>query len=591
MKRFQRTMLVLCVLLAHSYRAQASDPPNAPVTIQMKAAANEDPRLSRPVSLAAASISLKELLDRLSEQIGVRITIDANDPASSYPVLIHCDSVPAIKLLDALYGCLSIKKGEWEWLRGGSKDDYSYSFHETPWAKDRAAIYHRIMSGLLARYMDLMRELSSLKPEDRVKRKEDIRQALLLDNSAGLDYLFNGDYKEWVWYQASFFFNALSKEQQNDVIAGKPVTVELKSLEPSIYNLYHQSFLFSNTSYVDSLGNRTFEPEPASVQFYRAEPNISDGWLGPMIMLKPSTSKGGGSWMATGQLQAGVPSAVKREWMLPGDSLSDKAADVVVKVTKENNGSRRTVEFGAVNIDRSNNPIGHQGAGEAQSRRDLDFRLEQVGAGSSVPIVAVLPPNFSMGFIDPVGKPVQYFLDNLESNTKHHMYKWRDGVLIVSYPGWFAKRVTVVPYSTLAILKLDGTGLAPITQWATLIGSISEEETMWLAAQCHYKLDAKLLRTMLLLLQEYPATHSSNGAFLDADAITALKSQNRIPGISAVFGNHIKFRILTWALSGHGRDDSMRLEWQSDAMPRWTALYGVLFPRYLPTGLDTTIAQ
>ena len=424
-----------------------------------------------------------------------------------------------------------------------------------------------------------------------MKHKEDIRQALLLDNADSLEYAFTGDYKEWVWYQASFFFNALSKDQQHDVIAGKTATVDLKSLEPSVYNMYHQCFLFSNTTYVDALGNRTPAPEPTSVQFYRADPNIADGMLGPMIMLKSSNSKGGGSWMATGQLQAGVPSVVKREWMLPGDSLSDKAADSVVKDVKESDVTRRATESTEAKINRVNNAIGQAAVEKMRSLRDLDLRLEQIGAGSSVPIVAVLPPDYPYGFMDPVGKPVHDFLDNLESLTKHHIYKWRDGVLLVSYPGWFAKRVDAIPYATLAVLKPDKTGLAPITQWATLMSGISEDESIWLARQCHYKSDLKLLRTMLLLLQKYPDAYNANGVYLDADAITFLMSQNKIPGISTVSGSHVKFRIVTWAVSGHGRDDIMRLEWHSDESPKWSTLYAMLLPRYLLTGVGTTAVE
>ena len=159
MRHMQRTMVVLCVFLSFSYRACASDPPISPVTIQVREAVSEDSRLSRPVSMAVASVSLKELLDRLSEQVGVKITIDASDPASSYQVFTHCDQVAIGKVLDALYGVFSINKGEWAWIRSGRKGDYSYSFHETPWAKDRSEIFNRIISGLLARYTDLMREL------------------------------------------------------------------------------------------------------------------------------------------------------------------------------------------------------------------------------------------------------------------------------------------------------------------------------------------------------------------------------------------------------------------------------------------------
>jgi hypothetical protein len=40
----------------------------------------------------------------------------------------------------------------------------------------------------------------------------------------------DNDDKGWIWYQASFFFNSLSREQQESVLAGEEVSVNLKAL-------------------------------------------------------------------------------------------------------------------------------------------------------------------------------------------------------------------------------------------------------------------------------------------------------------------------------------------------------------------------
>ena len=81
--------------------------------------------------------------------------------------------------------------------------------------------------------------------------------------------------------------------------------------------------------------------------------------------------------MATGQLQAGVPSAIKREWMLPGDSLSDKAADTVVKEVKERRCDTVVLRKQLrAKISRLNDVIGQPGGEKMRSLRDLDLHIE-----------------------------------------------------------------------------------------------------------------------------------------------------------------------------------------------------------------------
>lgn len=586
MKRINCTLPVLFLFSFTSIAAHSSAPP---VPIQINdAAVHEDPRLAKPVTIASPSIPLKEVLDKISDQTGAKLTIDANDPTSSYRVCVFCDKVPASSIMNALYSAFSINQCEWAWRRSGTRDNFEYSLFDTPAAEnDKEATYNQIVSGILNRYIDLMRQLTALNPEDREKHKEEIRKALLLDGTDSLTEWFAGPYKDWIWDQAAFFFHALSISQQDDVLAGKPVTVALKSLDPEIYNSYHQCFLFANAATVDGAGNKTPEPEPTSVGFYRDDPRTRDGLLGPTIMATVNASGASGSWIGTGHFQTGVPSAIKRAWILPGDSLDDSVARTLVSASKETDNYRRATDESEAMIGLRRGTLPQIVVDRMRQSRELNIRLEQIGNGSSVPLVAVIPSDDKFSFSDPTGQPLRVFLDKLEGGIKHHMYKWRNGVLIISYPGYFVNPLDAVPYSLLSTITPDRDGVAPLSQWAKLMASVTESQSNWLLKLCKYRYEPVHFRNLMLLLNNYPEILNADGHLLDADARIYVKEISGLPGLDSVSGNWIKLRLRVGSFRGLDVNDMMTLEWQSEESGKWRGICGAGIPLYLPTGTAT----
>ena len=357
------------ILFGTSAHASRTDDTNDVVTISIDSAAvRQDERLSKPVSIAARNMPLKAVLDRFAAQTGVAISIDERDPASGYTILTQCDRVPVAKMMNALYGVFSTHRGEWAWVRTGKPAGYHYSFIETTWAKNRMETYTRILKGILTNYVAVLRDLAPMKMEERKLHRDALKKALFVENDAWLNSFFDNEDAEWVWSQASFFFGALSIQEQESVLKGSPIAITLNSLAPAVYDRFHESYLFSQPSVTDPSGKVTPIPEPDVVKFFLSNPNLKADRLAPMVML----TQGGDaiSWMGTGHLEIGIREAIKHAWILPGDSDTDAAVNNIVsdvKDTAETHKDKLSVE--------NNIALFLKGSGAHMSEESLEIGL------------------------------------------------------------------------------------------------------------------------------------------------------------------------------------------------------------------------
>src|SRR5580700_7334496 len=107
------------LLSAASCRHAIADPPAITSLMIDSAAAKEDRRLGKPVTLSTPAMPLKAVLSQFAKQTGIPISIDERDPSSGYRVQIECKDTPVWKMLDAIYSVFSITRGEWSWTRIG----------------------------------------------------------------------------------------------------------------------------------------------------------------------------------------------------------------------------------------------------------------------------------------------------------------------------------------------------------------------------------------------------------------------------------------------------------------------------------------
>ena len=502
------------------------------VTVQIDhAAAVLDPRLDKPVTLNLRGATLKSVLDQISSQTGIPITIDEHDPASGYQLLVVCDKLPAGRLMNALYGLFSIRRGEWAWNRVDTQGAYRYTLHETAWAKDRNAIYRGILDGLLRNYLAVLRELTPMAMDERKAHKSDLKKALLVDDDTLVDGLFN---EPLFWTEASLFLSVMSPDQQADVLTGKSVSVTMNSLSQDAHCLYEQAFKDRVISTTNADGTETRLPPPEAILFVPMAPSVARKRLAPAVFmdLGPVSM----SWMGTGSLEVGVRDAIKHAWMLPGDRTTDGASTVVVHEPTATTTLRNDQAVAAAALERfRNNSL----PGIPERNREMILaglvanlaagpRLEELSLGSGTPVLAMLPSNDNHGYATPVGATVQGFLDRFASRSQDHFYKWRDGVLLISHPFWFTDPNSAISYYVLKMLLPDQHGRVPLRVWADFIGRISDDQAEWFAAA--YGVDSMpKVTTCLRVINAIPAVLQKEGAPMTPEAMRLLISASILP--------------------------------------------------------------
>ena len=566
------TLLLLVLISPSLAMAQLTDPtPIATITMD-DGALKADPRLSAIVSTHAQSISLKSLLDDWSEQSGIRINIDALDPSSGYLVSAHCSNVRLAAMLDSLYGLLSIRRGEWCWYREGKPGGYAYVLKETPWAKNRSDVYTALRDGLLRDYVRVMRKLAPMSPKERQLHRAELKHTLLDIDEARLNFYFNN---ESFWNQANFFIGALSESQQIAALSGQSVSVNLHELPEDVYNYYHLTHLHSKTQIQNPDGTYSDVPEPDSVSITSSLPNVRLGSLAPAIIL----SKGAHistSWMGSGTLETAIRAAIERAWHLPADETGNvESATTLVGVVDK---PKDKQDANLAQLEPTHLPENIQ---ERMIRPDgatIQRYLMDLAQGASQSVLAILPRIRPSSWRSPSGMSVGQALDNIHKGNLDLMYKWRNSVILVNSPLWFATEQAPIPDYKMAILSLSSDGKAPIVRWSDFIQKISEGQADWLAEAYH--IDAmRRLRGFLLWVGRNPRSLSKEGLRYDQLSREVSVAPSLPPGLSvSPLDANTRFRVIESISSLPNMAYEGRLQLMSPGTKLWRTAIVVGIP-------------
>jgi hypothetical protein len=115
------------------------------------------------------------------------------------------------------------------------------------------------------------------------------------------------------------------------------------------------------------------------------------------------------------------------QWMQPGDQRTNDAA------------ARKMGPF-----EKQEPPIerGHL----------LERRFEQLAQVSKLSLIARIPgPHLEHGPGPPNNETIGHYLNEMLSYLPHVQHKWRDNILLLSYPAWFRHAETNTPYEKLKL--------------------------------------------------------------------------------------------------------------------------------------------
>ncbi len=553
-------------------------------TVQMHAElAKEDCRLLAPVTLQCRNLPLAMVLNRVAEQSGIRIRIDDLDSASGYSVFAVCNKLPVYKVLNSLYGLFSIRGAEWSWSRTNSPTGFEYTFHETSWAKNRAATYNQIVDGILDRYLEAIRHLAPMDVQERRLHQDELRRALLYDESDNISFIFD---KVNSWNEANLYMSVLTPEQQSAVLHGHDVSIDLRELPSETNANFRKMAHLGQVQSIDPNGGTIDLPQPTSIVFSRSLANRAHDFLAPMVMV--IAGRTGKSWMGTGDLQLGVRKALKRAWLLPGDSTAYTAGGQTVPKVPESAEDASERRKSADKADAFGATARPGMPPEVRDRIALSMRsslstagcLDQFARGSLIPVFAVLPAETGQGVHSPAGHSVEEFVHELESSGMPYCCKWRDRALLVTYPYWLALPTPAIAYRLLKSIQPDLSGSVSLNRLANLMGKVNDDQSGWLAETWGYpQSHMAVLRPMLLLLNRYPALASSTGTYLQQTVNDDIRQETNLKSNIPVSDKFERYRLQIETYNPKiGVEGTLRFEGYT-ADHRWDTLLIAVLPR------------
>ena len=469
---------------------------------------NEDKRLDKTVSISRNRIAIGQLLRQFSDQTAVTLDINDLDLASGYDLLVQCDHVPVGQMMDALYSLVSTRGAEWKWLRAGKPDQYSYLLVETKPAKERPERYRTLARRGFLDYIAMMRRLSELGPDERLAHKNELRSTLKIESDDALNYFLG---EKQFWSEAKLFFGILSPEQQEQVLDGTaPFSFHADQIPASLYAHYHASFAAGGHSTSQPDGSLKPDPEPKEFTIAAYYPRSVGDELAPSIRIHYKNS------FAVTMLGSGYPSytiraTVLKDWFLPGDGEIDPASSRIVPKKRVEDLPDKQLLGPDGRLFYETSPPGEMAA-----------HLQEMAAGASIPLLAILPPS-EMGLVGkPATKQVGELLQLMQRGL-HEMYKWRGGVLLLNNADWFLEQEPAVPYRWLQLLGRGRNTPASVADFVEVNSKINDVQAQWLGS--HWGLHGfRRLGPLLNYGARHPRLLTSDGFDVGLDDLPLLRA-------------------------------------------------------------------
>lgn len=407
--------------------ALISTPPAAcaPLTDVQRQA---DPRLQKKVTIVASHILIGELLEKLSAQSGVSLTVGEKDGTGDAEVLVSLKDVKLADAMDALYSLVSYKQAEWSWEQTGEGKNAVYRLAQPPAAQALAAALKAQVQKEFEAEAKTMLAAVKMTPEERKRRiaelsgKDDASAFLLKDNR-----LCDG---------LSIFATAVSAELQASVLQGKQrPRVPLSQLSDAGRAFVHAEWVHSAATHNRADGTAELVPEPTFVFFNVSRPPNA---ISPILWIGME-GQGAYGYVGGTPLDKELRKKLAAYWLLPGDMKEDDA------------------EAHQVAAPKVAPPI-------LDSHHAFHNGFLQLSDAANVPVIARLFNEEGYGTSvnkSPYGKTVEEFLTPLRDDMGMP-HKWHDGILLLTYNGWFMEEddQTRVPWAIVKRLR-DSESAAP----------------------------------------------------------------------------------------------------------------------------------
>jgi hypothetical protein len=495
----------------------------------------QDPRLEQRASLSEPHTCLGEVLEHLSRQTGIDITIDGKEVASGQEVTVECKGMPVAEILNSLWSLVSSQGIEWAWVRTGKPDSYGYKLVEPEAAKSKTARFRELAQELFERYVATMIQLAEMSPEQRKRNKHEITKALFLKN----DDLANALVKdEGTWIDIRLFAEALSPEIQLQVLRGdRDYEIAVDDLSEPARNLYQQFWESVNIRHVSPTGAEVKEPLPKTLHISstRAGYDMITKYTAPQVEIQMGET-GRLTMFASAFMTDAVYRLIAEKWRVEGDA-ADSAA------------SARKVEDPGLTLPLIPLPPRESLAGvhppTTQLPDALQWRFRQLAQGAGVPLFAVFPLYQTDRMGSPIHHTIREYLAMKLLDPLLPITKWRGNTLLVNYPAWFTEEDNWIPYRLVKQYLDHKDGLLPLPELVVFLDQINDGQAEYALHRYPLLRSVMALRPLVKLFPRFAELLSSEGMPLDAEKLSRLRSLNRFarsPGLSR--GTPVALRLV-----------------------------------------------
>lgn len=506
------TILGLLLLLTGAFGQTLAT--ESPIDLKMR---QRDARLNAPVTLSGDQVYLGELLEMLSAKTNVTLSMDNTDRFSG--IVIACDlkQVPLCDVMNALWSLVGSKDGPWEWRAETRQATLHYSLLPTPKAHNLADRLNGALQEAFEAKAETMIRLALMSPEARKANGGKLLAALEPEDTErvrnNIESLLE---REDIWSGMRLFATLLSSEQRSQVLHGGTAAIPLASLSKEDRKSADRvtGEPGENDPVMDTL---VFEPSVQSSAYARR--GIEVRFSGYTALEGSSSHSGFGI-----QTNVLFP-RISADWILPGD-LPVRDLD-----------RRPLTTLTAFKPD------------EIWIKAPfMDRNYAQLAATEGVSFMAVVPATYgavdetNLSEFTPVGKtPLQYFT-NFLLQFLQPMHKWREGIRLIHYPGWFYSDQGDIPYETVKRLRASlkqKDGLLSLDDIADPLATLSPKQLFQLTAEFPFS-DGQLItmgttpsrmNLICAFYKRYPKCWSERGIGLDLKMQVFLKELKLWPTV------------------------------------------------------------
>lgn len=435
-----------------------------------------DPRLQRTVSLSANGVYTAELLKLLADQTGVSLTAREDDGASDVRVTAVLREVPLADVMDSLWSLVSYRNARWHWWRRGNSGSYDYVLMRPRNAQLLAARLRAAAQQEFENHADRMLAALDMTPAERQALKAVDRSAGIIDTSR---YNRGG---------LTAFRELLTSEQRQQVLRGQPIKAPLSSAPDAVKQFTMSEWnlaLPNGRTRLD--GKQPTTPASPSYLAFSADRRPRRGNCAPTLFIFIE-GIGGFSYLGGWQFQEQLRDELHAEWMNLGDQPKSEKGEKKLEAPSGEAASKSA-------------PDGWQPA--------VAERLRQVAAAAPLSFIARLDMEDRHDPGSPGGRTVEEFLKRLREAPPHYQSKWRNDMLLITYPSWFitGTGATDAPFPVMQELRAAQElhqGLLPLELVAKTATALTEEQLLLLANEFPALRAGAYLRGIFLAMGKSP---------------------------------------------------------------------------------------